>query len=572
LQRQHLIAIARGDQPAELVLRGGRIVNVLAGEVHPADVAIAGGVIVGTGADWDAETAIDLDGAYVAPALIEGHLHVESTLLAPHELARVVSSRGTGTMVTDPHEIANVHGVEGIRWMLDAARRAPAEILVMASSCVPASALETSGAEIGAEQVAAVLELDGVIGLAELMDFPGAIAGSPQALAKLEAAAGRPVDGHAPGVSGRDLTAYVAAGPGSEHEATTLEEGREKLRQGMRVMLREGTPARDLEALLPLITPANSRRLMLVNDDVSVTDLLERGHLDHHLRIAVEAGVDPVIAVQMVTVNVAEWFGLDDRGAIAPGRRADLVVFDDLEHFRPIEVLHRGRPVARDGECLVPARPVEAPGSSVRVDLDRVDLRRAAPPASRARVIEVVPGAIVTGAGEVEAPVDDGYLTSDPSRDLALLAMIERHGKGAGAGVALVRGFGLSEGALASTVAHDHHNLIAAGCTRGEIETAARRLRELDGGLVAVRGEEVLAELALPIAGLMATGAAPEVSAAHAAVVAAARRLGSELADPFMTLSFLGLEVIPSLKLTDLGLVDVEASRLVAPLTRPEPS
>jgi adenine deaminase len=569
LQREQLIAIARGDRPAELVLRGGRIVNVLAGEVHPADVAIAGGVIVGIGTDWDAETAFDLEGAYLAPALIEGHLHVESTLLAPHELARLVSARGTGTMITDPHEIANVHGTDGVRWMLDAARGAPAEILVMASSCVPASALETSGAEIGAEQIASLLELEGVIGLAELMDFPGAIAGAPEILAKLEAAAGRPVDGHAPGVGGRDLTAYVAAGPGSEHEATTLAEAREKLRQGMRVMLREGTPARDLEALLPLITPANSRRLMLVNDDVSVTDLLERGHLDHHLRLVVAAGVDPVIAVQMVTLNVAEWFGLGDRGAIAPGRRADLVVFDDLADFRAVEVLHRGRTVARDGECLVPARSVAAPGSSVQLDLDRVDLRRAAPPGSRARVIEVAPDAIVTGAGEVEAPVDDGYLAADPARDLALLVVIERHGKGSGAGVGLVRGLGLSAGALASTVAHDHHNLIVAGCTPGEIETAARRLRDLDGGLVAVRGSDVLAELALPIGGLMATGPAPDVSAAHSAVVAAARQLGSQLADPFMTLSFLGLEVIPSLKLTDLGLVDVEAFQLVAPLMQP---
>lgn len=569
MQREQLIAIARGDRPAELVLRGGLIVNVLAGEVHPADVAIAGGVIAGVGGGWDAETVIELDGAYLAPALIEGHLHVESTLLEPYELARVVSARGTGTMVTDPHEIANVHRVQGVRWMLEVARDAPAEILVMASSCVPASGLETSGAEIDAGQIAELLDLDGVIGLAELMDYPGAIAGSPAVLAKLDAAAGRPVDGHAPGVTGGDLAAYVAAGPGSEHEATTLAEAQEKLRQGMRVMLREGTPARDLEALLPLVTPANSRRLMLVNDDVSVTDLLERGHLDHHLRLAVSAGIDPVIAVQMVTVNVAEWFGLADRGAIAAGRRADLVVFEDLVDFRALQVLHRGHPVARDGESLISPRSATPPARSVRIDLDRIDLRRAVAAGSRARVIEVIPDAIVTGAGEDEALTSDGWLTGDPDRDLALLAVIERHGKGSGAGVGLVRGLGLSEGALASTVAHDHHNLIAAGCTLGEIETAARRLLELDGGLVAVRGSAVLAELALPIAGLMATGPAPDVSAAHSAVVAAARQLGSELADPFMTLSFLGLEVIPSLKLTDRGLVDVDAFRIVSPLARP---
>ena len=334
MDRAELIAVARGDRPADLVLRGGRLVNVLSAEVHEADVAIAGGLVAGVGEGWEGGEVVELEGAFVAPAFIDGHIHVESTFLAPFEFARVVSARGTGTVVSDPHEIANVHGVEGVRWMLAEARGAPADVLAMASSCVPASPLETSGARLGLAEIEELLELEGVIGLAEVMDFPAVIAADPELAAKIAAAAGRPVDGHAPGLSGRELSAYVAAGPGSEHEATTVEEAREKLRQGMRVMLREGTPARDLAALLPLVSDRTSRRCMFVNDDVSVTDLLERGHLDHHLRLAVAAGLDPVIAVQMVTLNAAEWFGLADRGALAPGRRADVTVLRDLEASR----------------------------------------------------------------------------------------------------------------------------------------------------------------------------------------------------------------------------------------------
>jgi adenine deaminase len=392
------------------------------------------------------------------------------------------------------------------------------------------------------------------------------IAAEPEVTGKIAAAAGRAVDGHAPGVSGRDLSAYVAAGPGSEHEATTLEEAREKLRLGMRVMLREGTPARDLEALAPLVTERNSRRLMLVNDDVSATDLLERGHLDHHLRLAVAAGIDPVVAVQMVTMNVAEWFGLASRGAVAPGRRADLAVLADLERFEVLAAYHGGALVARDGACAVPPREPEAPPPSIHVDWGRVDLSVPAEPGAGARVVELVPGAIVTGAGEDEAPVADGELAAEPGRDLAKLCVIERHTGESGSAAALVRGFGLREGALGSSVAHDHHNLIVAGTSDAEIALAARALADIGGGLVAVRGGEVLASVPLPVAGLMSTREAAEVGREHRAALAAARELGSALDDPFMSLSFLGLEVIPELKLTDRGLVDVERFEIVEPV------
>ncbi len=572
MDRRELIAVARGDRPADLVLRGGRLVNVLAGEVHEAEVAIAGGLVAGVGEGWEAREAVDLEGAFVAPAFIDGHIHVESTFLAPFEFARVVSARGTGTVVSDPHEIANVLGVAGVRWMLEEARGAPADVLAMASSCVPASPLATSGAQLGVAEIEELLALDGVIGLAEVMDFPAAIAAEPELMAKIAAAAGRPVDGHAPGVSGRELAAYVAAGPASEHEATTIPEAREKLRQGMRVMLREGTPARDLAALLPLVSDRNSRRFMLVNDDVSVTELLERGHLDHHLRLAVAAGLDPATAVQMVTLNVAEWFGLADRGALAPGRRADVAVLADLEAFEVLRAYHGGALVAREGESLVPAREPAASPPSVKVDFDRLRLGTPAAPGAKARVIELVPGAIVTTAAEAEAPVTAGALAADPGRDLAKLCVIERHSGRSGSAVALVRGFGLRAGALGSSVAHDHHNLIVAGTSDAEIELAARALAEIDGGLVVVSGEDVVASVPLPIAGLMSSLGAAEVSVRHRTALAAARELGSPLEDPFMSLSFLGLEVIPELKLTDLGLVDVGAFELVDSVVEPRRS
>ena len=565
MDRRELIAVARGERPADLVLRGGRVVDVLGGEIERADVAIAGDLIAAVGNGYDGRRVEELGGAYLAPAFIDGHIHVEGSLLTPFELARTVCPRGTGTVIADPHEIANVHGADGVEWMLEAASDAPAEILFMAPSCVPASPLETAGAELGPEAVERLLDRDAVIGLAEVMDFPGVVAGEPGPLAKIDAARrrGMPVDGHAPGLSGAELAAYVAAGPGSEHEATSAAEAREKLAAGMYLMLREGTVARDLRALLPALTPESSRRCMLVNDDVSVIDLLDRGHLDHHLRLAVAAGVDPLTALRMVTLNPAEWFGLGDRGALAPGRRADLAVLDDLSGFGVLRTYRGGQVVAADGACLVEPREVDPPGPSVSVDWERVSLGMPIEPGRRVRVIEVSDGAIVTGAGEAEAPTRDGELAADPARDLALLCTIERHRGSGRAGVGLARGLGIETGALGSSVAHDHHNLIVAGSSREQVAAAGRRLCEIDGGFVVVRDGAVLAEVPLPIAGLMSPDPAPEIAARHRAAIAAARELGSELADPFLTLSFLGLEVIGELKLTDLGLVDVGRFELV---------
>src|SRR5215203_467490 len=448
-----LLAVARGDEPADLVLRGGRLVNVLSGEIQETAVAIHGGLIAGLGGYKEGRETVDLHDTYLAPSYIEGHMHVETTLLAPHELARVACARGTGTLVCDPHEIGNVLGAGG---------GAPAELLYTAPSCVPVSAMETAGSGIGEAEVAALLEDERVVGLAEVMNFPGAVAGDAGVLGKLGAAKGYPVDGHAPGLSGHALDAYVAAGPGSEHEATVLEEGREKLRLGMRVMLREGTPAKDLRALLPLVTPRTERRLMMVNDDVSVADLMDRGHLDHHLRLAVTAGIDPITALRMVTLNVAEWFGLADRGAIAPGLRADLVVLRDLESFEALRTYHAGRLVARAGRCLREHRPPPGLGPTVRVDWDAVDLSLPVH-GKRARVIGVVPGQVLTRAVLETPSSKDGLAVADPSRDLLKLAVVERHTGRSTTAVALVRGLGLERGALASSVAHDHHNVMLTG-------------------------------------------------------------------------------------------------------------
>ena len=559
-----LLAVARGDEPADLVLRGGRLVNVLSGEIQETAVAIHGGLIAGLGGYEEGRETVDLDDAYLAPSYIEGHMHVETTLLTPHELARAACARGTGTLVCDPHEIANVLGVRGIEWMLGAGEGAPAELLYTAPSCVPVSAMETAGSAIGEAEVAALLEDERVVGLAEVMNFPGAVAGDAGVLGKLGAAKGYPVDGHAPGLSGRALNAYVAAGPGSEHEATALEEGREKLRLGMRVMMREGTPAKDLRALLPLVTPSTERRLLMVNDDVSVADLMDRGHLDHHLRLAVAAGVDPITALRMVTLNVAEWFELEDRGAIAPGLRADLVVLRDLEGFETLRTYQAGRLVAREGRCLREYRLPPGLGPTVRVDWDAVDLSLPVH-GKRARVIGVVPGQVLTRALLETPSAEDGLAVADPSRDLLKLAVVERHTGRSTTAVALVRGLGLQRGALASSVAHDHHNVMLTGTDDADMLLAGREVGRLGGGFVVAAEGEVLASVSLPIAGLMSPAPFAEVRTRYDRVLEAARSLGCHLDDPFMTLSFLGLCVIPELKLTDKGLVDVARFELVSP-------
>jgi adenine deaminase len=559
-----LLAVARGDARADLVLTGGRVVNVFTGEIESTDVAVWGGRIAGVGRGYRAERVHDLDGRFVVPGLIDAHVHIESSLLTPPEFARAVVPRGTTTVVSDPHEIANVHGAEGVRYMLDASEGLPLSVFVMASSCVPATPMGTAGAELGADDLRALAEHPRVLGLAEVMNFPGAIHGDEDVLEKLDAFAGHPIDGHAPGLGGLALNAYVAAGPGSDHECTRPEEAAEKLRRGLFVFLREATNARNLDDLIPVLRPASLRRIALCTDDRQPHDLLDAGGIDTMLRRIVASGLEPVEAIRLATLNPAEYFGLRDRGAIAPGRVADLLVVDELPSLTIREVWCRGRRVASEGAPLdwPESEPVAPPASSMNVVLGPDAFVIPAEP-RRARIIEAIEHQIVTGTRVGEPRVEDGRVVSDPTADVLKIAVVERHRGSGRVGLGLVGGLGLKRGAMAGTVAHDHHNIIAVGVDDESLRTAVIAVADARGGLAVAEGSDVHALLPLPVAGLMSADPVETVRDRLAEVVEAARILGSPLHDPFMALSFLGLEVIPTLKLTDQGLVDVDAFRLV---------
>lgn len=559
-----LLAFARGDRPADLLLRNARLVNVLSGEVHRTDIALAGGVIAGLGEGYEGREVLDLEGRFVAPGFLDAHVHIESSMVPPAEFARAVVPRGVTTVVTDPHEIGNVLGLQGIRFMLDDAERAPLDVLVNAPSCVPATHLETSGARLEADDLSTLLDHPRVLGLAEVMSFPGVIAGREEVLAKLRAFRGRPVDGHCPGLSGHRLSAYAAAGIGNDHECTAVEEAREKLRAGLAVFLREATNARNLRTLLPLVTPTNERRLCLCTDDRQPADLLEEGSIDHLIRIAIAEGVDPVTAVRMATLNPAEHYGLRDRGAVAPGRRADLVVFSDLAAPRAEMVFRGGELVARDGRLLddSPRRQGDPLPGTVHLDPRRLDFSIPAE-SRRVRVIGAIPDQLLTEELVMEATVRDSRAVADPGRDLLQMAVVERHRGTGRTGLGFVHGIGLRRGAIASTVAHDHHNLVVIGADPASMRTAALAVAGAGGGLAAAEGESVLSLLPLPIAGLMSDRPIEEVRDGMNALLGAAHGLGAKLRDPFMAMSFLALEVIPKLKLTDAGLVDVERLEVV---------
>jgi adenine deaminase len=557
-----LIRHAKGDEPADFLLRNGRVVNVLSGEIVPTSVAIAGECIVGLG-DYPARREIDLGGSFVAPGFIDAHVHIESALVPPAEFARAVVPRGTTTVITDPHEIANVLGLEGIRFMFESAKFGPLSMYVMAPSCVPATGLATNGAVLHGYDLFPLKSDPWVLGLAEVMNYPGVLNGDDGVLEKIGAFQDQVIDGHSPGLTGRPLQAYVAAGVQSDHESTTAEEALEKLRLGMLVMIREGTIARDLAALVPIVTPANQHRFCFCTDDCQPADLMGRGGIDHAVRSAIALGLDPVTAIRLATWNPARHFRLHQRGAITPGRRADLVVFDDLQAPRARLVFRNGELVARDGQMTVPARPPSRTlRSTMNVAWDSVDVRIPAE-GRRARVIGVLPNRLVTEALIDEPAFRDGEALADPIRDLLKMAVVERHMASGAVGKGFVRGMGLREGALASSVAHDHHNLIVIGADDVSMMTAARRVGALHGGMVVATGDRVLAEVALPLGGLMSAEPVETLRLQVEAAVNAARGLGSPLHDPFMTMSFLALEVIPSLKLTDKGLVDVNRFALV---------
>lgn len=563
-----VVALARGDEPADLLLTNARLVNVLSGEIHPSDIAVAGPLVVGLGRGYRARQSLDLGGRYVCPGFIDAHVHVESSHLTPRQYAAAVVPRGITTVVADPHEIANVAGADGVRYLLGDAAAAPLSLFAMAPSCVPASPLSTAGAVLGLDELLKLREEPQVLGLAEVMDFPGVVAGDPRVLAKVEAFSGHPVDGHCPGLSGPALQAYAAAGITSDHEATGPEEAREKLRAGLTLFAREASAARNLRSLLPLMNPLSERRFCLCTDDREPSDLLDEGSIDHLVRVALAEGVAPVVAVRLGSFNAAEHFGLRDRGAIAPGRRADLMVFSNWADLRAELVFQAGRLVAREGRLVEPIAAAlrdqvpSGPRGTVRVEGAR--LTWAIPAAGRRiRVVAVVPDQIVTVEQVDGVTVREGLVEAAPDRDLLKMAVVERHGRSRTTGLGFVRGLGLRRGALASTVAHDHHNLVVAGADDASMTTAARAVCAAGGGQAVACGEEVLAFLPLPIAGLLSDEPAEAVRERAEGLRTAARELGSPLRSPLSTLSFLALDVVPDLKLTDLGLVDVPNQRVV---------
>jgi adenine deaminase len=556
---QERIKAARRQIPSDLVLKKGRVVNVFSGEILERDVAIHQGVIVGVGEGYPGQQEVDVKGRTIAPGLIDGHMHIESTMLLPSRLAASLLVHGTTAIVSDPHEIANVMGLEGIRFMLRESETLPFDIFFMAPSCVPATPLETSGAALDAGDLASLRAEPRILGLAEMMNYPAVLGGDEKVLEKLWLFRGRVIDGHAPSLLGHNLQAYCSAGARSDHETSDLQEAVEKLRAGMMIMIREGTSAKNLEALLPLVNQKNSRRFCLVTDDLHPEDLLERGHLDHVLRKGVRLGLDPVTALQMVTLNPAEFFRFHDRGAVAPGYRADLVVMENLESFSAERVYKDGRLVVFDGKTVhfpqtkeedLPSWPMKT--SSLSPESFRIRKQGA-----RARVIQVIPGQILTRARTEEVLSVNGWVLSDIQKDILKLIVVERH-KGTGRiGRGLVQGFGLQRGALASSVAHDSHNIIAVGVEDLDLFTAVEEIRRMGGGLVAAEGRRILAKAALEIGGLMSREPLESLSPQIKLLSRAAKSLGCILPEPFMALSFLSLPVIPELKLTDKGLVDV---------------
>jgi adenine deaminase len=550
------LAVARGDEPADTVVRGGRVFSAFTKEWLEVDVAIVDGYVAGLG-DYEGAEELDASGRYVVPGFVDAHMHLESSKLLVDEFARLVLPLGTTTVVVDPHEIANVLGTDGVHWLLDVCGDLPLDVYFMASSCVPASSFESPRRPLSPGDLEGLLRRRRVIGLAEMMNFPGVVSGDEHELAKLRLPGAEHVDGHAPGVLGKVLNAYAAAGIYSDHEASTPEEGRERLRAGMWLLIREASAARNLQALLPLVQELGTERVAFCTDDREPEHIAEDGHINSMVRDAVAAGIAAEDALVLATLNPATWHGLHHLGAIAPGFQADLLLLPDLESFVPETVLKRGRPV---GEIERPAVP-EWVKHTVRVR--HVAARDFTIPweGGEARVIGVIPDQIVTESLVAEPAVEDEHAVA--GNGLAKIAVVERHLGTGRMAVGLVRGFGLETGALASTFAHDAHNIVVVGMDDHDMARAIARLTEIGGGVVVVEDRGVRAELALPVAGLISEAPLAEVVEASSGCIDAAAKLGCTLPSPFQTMSFLALSVIPSLKITDRGLVDVDRFELV---------
>ncbi|MBX5222693.1 adenine deaminase [Rhizobium sp. NLR8a] len=559
---ERLIDQGVGRIPADIVLKGGSFFDLVTGEIVRSDIAIGADRIVGTAGDYAGETEIDISGRTVVPGFIDTHLHIESSLVTPHEFDRCVLPYGVTTAICDPHEIANVLGTEGIEFFLESSLETIMDIRVQLSSCVPATHLETAGADLPIESLLPFRDHPKVIGLAEFMNFPGVIHKDPICMAKLDAFQGGHIDGHAPLLSGKDLNGYLSAGIRTEHECTSATEALEKIRKGMHILVREGSVSKDLAALIPIITERLSPYLALCTDDRNPLDIAEQGHLDHMIRTAIANGVEPLAIYRAASISAARAFGLRDRGLVAPGWRADLVVLDSLESCRAEMVFSAGRrvtdalfatrrPVAPIGLDSVKARPVNAAHFGVPVAEGETS------------VIGVMPGKIITEHRRYRLPAKGNETTVDLTNDIIKVAVIERHGKNGNHANGFVQGFGLKKGAIASTVGHDSHNICVVGVNEDDMARAANRLGEIKGGFVVIEDGKITGEIALPVAGLMSLEPYEKVRDTLHHLRKAALALGATLEEPFLQLAFLPLPVIPHLKISDRGMVDVDKFALI---------
>ncbi len=562
------IDIATKKRPADVVIKGAKVINVFSHEIMEADIAIGGSVIAAVGRGYQGKKVMDAKGMFVSPGLIDAHIHMESSMLHPRVLGQSLVACGTTTIIADPHEIANVAGMDGIHFMINETACGLLDAFFMAPSCVPASHLETSGGCLGPAELKSLTHNPRILGLAEVMNYPGVVSGSPEVMEKIGLFAERIIDGHAPGLSGEALQAYIGVGIRSDHECTTRREALEKLRAGMIIMIREGTAARNLAELGPLVRHDNASRFCFVSDDLHPQELLKEGHMNRILRRAVSAGMDPVLALRLATFNPASFFRLYDRGAIGPGYRADIVVFGDLKQFQVWGVLKDGKIVVENGHLLPPLEEqVPAYPSSLRImkvpDVAAQDLIIPCKGRRRARVIEVIEGQILTKAVVEEIEARGEGFESDLEKDILKIAVVERYTGSGRIGLGLVRGFGMKKGAIASSVAHDSHNIVAVGVDSKEIAAAINGVVDMDGGLIVTQGGRPMERLPLPICGLMSDAPVEQVASVLHKLGKAAESLGCSMEDPFMALSFLALPVIPEIRITDLGIIDVNSFEVV---------
>ena len=557
MDAEKLIRVAKGEEPADLVIRNANVVNVFNDEIKKMDIAVYDGRIAGMGDDYKGLKEIDVNGAYVTPAFIDGHVHIESSMCLPKEFAKAVVPEGTVTVIADPHEISNVLGLHGISFMREASQNLPLRVYTMLPSCVPATSFETSGFELNSYDLSLLMDKDWVLGLAEMMNVPGVLNRDANIMAKIDLALenNKRVDGHAPQVSGKELCAYIASGVTSDHECTDPEQALEKLRQGMFIMVREGTAAKDLDALMPILKHNNNRKIIFVTDDRHPEDIYV--HINGMVQRAIENGVNPIKAIQMASLNTAEYFKLQDLGAIAPGYRADFNVFASMEDVtKPKMVIKDGEVVAENGKLIKSLEGIKVPETrgSVNVGWLEEDCFQIPAKGDKLRAIEIIPHQLITKDTVVNAKVENGLAVSDVENDVLKICVVERHKATGNIGKGFVKGFGIKEGAIASTVAHDSHNMIIIGTNDEDMYIAQRELVKSQGGKVVVRNGEILAKLALPVAGLMSDKDINYVTEKSAELNEATRKIGCTVGDPFMTMGFLALPVIPELKITDKGI------------------